>query len=69
MPAYKEKDSGKWYVQFRYVDWTGRRCQKMKRGFATTKAAEQWEHRTKITEAAAVERAYRADENSPILRR
>ena len=55
MPAYKEKDSGKWYVQFRYVDWTGRRCQKMKRGFATKKEAEQWERKFKIKEKADVD--------------
>ena len=37
MPVYKEKSGNKWYVQLRYVDWTGKRCQKMKRGFATKK--------------------------------
>ena len=55
MPAYKEKDSSKWYVQFRYVDWTGKRCQKMKRGFATKKEADQWERKFKIKEKADVD--------------
>lgn len=31
MPAYKDKNSGKWYVQFRYTDWQGERKQKLKR--------------------------------------
>lgn len=52
MPVYKEKSGNKWYVQLRYVDWTGKRCQKMKRGFATKKEAEQWEHQFRIKELA-----------------
>lgn len=55
MPAYRDKDSNKWYVQFRYVDWTGKRCQKMKRGFDTKKEAEQWERQFKIKEKADVD--------------
>ena len=31
---------------------TGKRCQKMKRGFATKKEAEQWEHQFRIKELA-----------------
>ena len=41
MPAYKDSKTGKWYVQFRYTDWKGERQQKLKRGFATKKEAEQ----------------------------
>ena len=33
MAAFKNKDSGTWYVQFRYTDWKGERQQKLKRGF------------------------------------
>lgn len=43
MPAYKDKNSGKWYVQFRYTDWQGERKQKLKRGFATKREALNWE--------------------------
>lgn len=32
MPAYKNKDSGSWYVVTQYTDWTGERKQKCKRG-------------------------------------
>ena len=35
MAAFKNKDNGTWYVQFRYTDWKGERQQKLKRGFAT----------------------------------
>ena len=34
MAAFKNKDNGTWYVQFRYTDWKGERQQKLKRGFA-----------------------------------
>ena len=43
MAAFKNKDTGTWYVQFRYTDWKGERQQKMKRGFATKKDAQAWE--------------------------
>ena len=55
MPAYKEKNANKWYVQFRYVDWTGARKQKMKRGFNTKREAEQWERQFKLKEKADVD--------------
>ncbi len=43
MAAFKNKDNGTWYVQFRYTDWKGERQQKLKRGFATKKEAHAWE--------------------------
>lgn len=43
MSAYRDTKQGTWYVSFRYTDWTGTRKQKMKRGFATKKAALNYE--------------------------
>lgn len=43
MAAFKNKDNGTWFVQFRYTDWKGQRQQKFKRGFATKKQALAWE--------------------------
>lgn len=43
MPAYKDDKTGKWYVTFRYVDHTGTRKQKMKRGFDLKKDALAYE--------------------------
>ncbi len=43
MPAYKDKNSGKWYVVTQYTDWTGERKPKCKRGFTTKKEALEWE--------------------------
>ena len=42
MAAFKNKDNGTWYVQFRYTDWKGERQQKLKRGFATKREALEW---------------------------
>lgn len=43
MAAFKNKENGTWYVQFRYTDWKGERQQKLKRGFVTKKEAQAWE--------------------------
>ena len=43
MAAFKNRDNGTWYVQFRYTDWKEARQQKLKRGFATKKEAQAWE--------------------------
>ena len=43
MSAYKDKTQGTWYVSFRYIDWTGKKTQKLKRGFKTKKEALNYE--------------------------
>ena len=43
MPAYKNKDTGTWYVVTQYTDWTGERKQKCKRGVSTRREALEWE--------------------------
>ena len=43
MPAYKDKNRGKWYVSFYYENYNGVREKKMKRGFDTKKDALEWE--------------------------
>ena len=43
MSVYRDKKQGTWYVSFRYVDWTGEKKQKMKRGFRTKKEAQNYE--------------------------
>lgn len=43
MSVYKDQKQGTWYVSFRYVDWTGKKKQKMKRGFRTKKEAQNFE--------------------------
>lgn len=43
MAAFKNQSNNTWYVQFRYRDWKGEKQQKLKRGFATKKEAQEWE--------------------------
>ena len=43
MAAFKNKENGTWFVQFRYIDWRGEKKQKFKRGFATKHEALEWE--------------------------
>lgn len=40
--ACKDPKTGKWYVQFRYTDWTGETKKTTKRGFDAKKEAEEW---------------------------
>ena len=43
MPQYKDDTRGTWYCKFYYKDWTGKRRQKLKRGFSTKREAAAWE--------------------------
>lgn len=54
MAAFKNKDNGTWYVQFRYTDWKGERQQKFKRGFATKKEDQDFEREFLMQKTADV---------------
>jgi hypothetical protein len=43
MPAYRDKKTGSWYVNFYYLNWKGTSEKKLKRGFKTKKEALAWE--------------------------
>ncbi len=43
MPQYKDEERKTWYCKFSYLDWTGKRRQKLKRGFQTKREAAAWE--------------------------
>jgi len=51
MPVYKDKGN-KWKVYYRYTDWTGKKRQTTKRGFATRREAAAWE-REQLTKLQA----------------
>lgn len=38
----KRDPNGTWRIQYRYTDWTGKKCKSQKRGFKTKKEAEEW---------------------------
>ncbi len=43
MPAYYDEKTRKWFCKFYYVDYTGTRKQKKKRGFSLKREAVEWE--------------------------
>lgn len=45
MAIYKDAERNTWYCSFYYEDWTGKKKRHHKRGFATKKAAQQYETR------------------------
>ena len=47
MPVYKDTKRNTWYVRMRYTDWTGKRKETTKRGFATKRDAKDWEDEQK----------------------
>lgn len=49
MTVYKDEKQGTWYTIFRYADWTGKKKQKMKRGFRTKRDALAYENEFKNT--------------------
>ena len=60
MPAYKNKESGKWYVVTQYTEWTGARKQKCKRGFDTRREALEWEQKFQQQSAGDLDMSFEA---------
>ena len=58
MAVYKDKNRGTWYASILYVDWTGKRCRKLKRGFATKKEAQEWEMHFKLQKASGLDMTF-----------
>ncbi len=54
MPAYKDKTTGSWNVQFYYKDWTGKNKKKYIRGFGTKKEAQEYENSYKSQKAPCI---------------
>ena len=61
MPAYKNKESGTWYVVTQYTDWTGARKQKCKRGFDTRREALEWEQKFQQQSAGDLDMSFLQD--------
>ena len=43
MPAYYDEKTKSWYCKFYYMDYTGTKKQKKKRGFKLQREAKEWE--------------------------
>lgn len=55
MPVYKDHNKGTWYAAFYYEDWNGVHKKKLKRGFPTKKAAQEWERQFLLQKAGSVD--------------
>ena len=60
MGVFKCKETGTWYVMTRYRDWKGERKQKCKRGFVTKRAAQDWEQKFHMQNAADMDMTFEA---------
>ena len=60
MGVFKCKETGTWYVMTRYRDWKGERKQKCKRGFATKRAAQDWDQKFHMQNAADMDMTFEA---------
>lgn len=60
MSVYKDQGKGTWYVMVRYDDWTGKRKQKCKRGFATKKEAQKWEREFSMQQGADLDMTFKS---------
>lgn len=60
MGVFKCKETGTWYVMTRYRDWKGERKRKCKRGFATKRAAQDWEQKFHMQNAADMDMTFEA---------
>lgn len=60
MPAYKDKNTGTWYVQFYYETFSGERKKKKKRGFKLKSEALEWEREFLLKSEGSPEMTLRA---------
>lgn len=58
MPAYKDNNTGKWYISCWYGDWTGKRKKKIKRGFETKREALEWEREFQLQDSSNPEMTF-----------
>ena len=52
MAVYKDNATGTWRVIYRFTNWKGERKQTQKRGFATKREAQAWEHEAMLKQGA-----------------
>ncbi len=58
MAVYKDNATGKWRVIYRFTDFTGKRKQTQKRGFATRKEAVAWENEMMLKSQAKLDMTF-----------
>lgn len=60
MPVYQNKQAKTWYAKVFYTDYTGKKHQKMKRGFKLRREALEWEREFMSTQASQPDMSFSA---------
>ena len=58
MAVYKDNATGMWRVIYRFTNWKGERKQTQKRGFATKREAQAWEHEAMLKQGAKLDMTF-----------
>lgn len=58
MAVYKDNTTGTWRVIYRFTNWKGERKQTQKRGFATKREAQAWEHEAMLKQGAKLDMTF-----------
>ena len=58
MAVYKDNATGTWRVIYRFTNWKGERKQTQKRGFATKREAQAWEHEVMLKQEAKLDMTF-----------
>lgn len=58
MAVYKDNATGTWRVIYRFTNWKGERKQTQKRGFATKREAQAWEHEAMLKQGAKLDMTF-----------
>ena len=58
MAVYKDNATGTWRVIYRFTNWKGERKQTQKRGFATKREAQAWEHEVMLKQGAKLDMTF-----------
>ena len=58
MAVYKDNATGTWRVIYRFTNWKEERKQTQKRGFATKREAQAWEHEVMLKQGAKLDMTF-----------
>ena len=58
MAVYKDNATGTWRVIYHFTNWKGERKQTQKRGFATKREAQAWEHEVMLKQNSKLDMTF-----------
>ena len=69
MAVYKDNATGTWRVIYRFTNWKGERKQTQKRGFATKREAQAWEHEAMLKQGAKLDMTFAKPTRNSVSRK